>query len=203
MMKGSTPSAAGTSSLAASLPFFPIFKFFLPFASLPAALHVHKHVVSLQLVPVQVSVPFISPTPGCNIKMRKVKGYFTFYTSNVTSKPHPKGQSLPGARTPTMNSAQTQGTLKLRLQRAKGDTSCPKKSSPECSRKAPQFWKLIGSHWGFSISVQEDDGDCKIRSKSWRKYLYHGEECAGRCSLEQHGVSITERLKNIRAIIPR
>lgn len=98
MMKGSTPSAAGTSSLAASLPFFPIFQSFLPFASLPAALHAHKRVVSLQLVPVQVSVSFISPTPGCNIKMRKVKGCFTFYTSNITSSHIPRDRAclVPG-----------------------------------------------------------------------------------------------------------
>lgn len=76
MMNGSTSLAAGASSLTASLPFFFLFSlgFFFPLAlcmCLPAALHTHERVVCLQLVPVQVSVPLISPTPGCSVKREK------------------------------------------------------------------------------------------------------------------------------------
>lgn len=66
---------------------------------------------------------------------------------------HPRGQSLPGARTPTMTLVQTQCTLKFRLQGAKQDTSCPKLTSPVCSRNTPSIseahWKPFHP-WGLS-----------------------------------------------------
>jgi len=70
---------------------------------------------------------------------------------------HPRGQSLSGSRTATMNSVQTRCTLTFRLQGTKEDTSCPKVTSPVCSRTSPlaiseAHWKPFNP-WGLSPSL--------------------------------------------------
>lgn len=57
---------------------------------------------------------------------------------------HLRGQTLPDARTPTMTLVQTRCTLKFRLQGAKEYTSCPKMTSPVCSRNVPS---ISEAHW--------------------------------------------------------